>query len=337
MKRVLVTGGAGFIGSNFIHYFMKQYPETEVRCFDLLTYAGNLENLAPVRDNPHFSFIHGDIRKPEEIREAVKGCDGVIHFAAESHVDRSIVDPDSFLSTNINGTYVVVMEAHKAGVQRILHVSTDEVYGSIAEGKFTEESCLNPSSPYATSKASSDLMALSCYQTYGAPVIITRSSNNFGPYQYPEKVIPFFITNLIEGKKVPLYGDGKNVRDWIYVEDNCSGIDTVFRKGNTGEAYNIGGGNEKQNIELTMLILKALGKDESSIEYVKDRLAHDRRYAIDSTKTESLGWKPNHTFKTALEETIKWYVENQKWWEDIRKKKQEYQDFVQNYYNTLRV
>lgn len=336
MKKVLITGGAGFIGSNFIHYFLQEHSDLEVRCFDLLTYAGNLENLSDLQGNPRFTFVKGDVRNAGEVKAALAGCDGLIHFAAESHVDRSIVDASDFLTTNILGTYTVVMEAHRAGIKRILHVSTDEVYGSIQQGKFSENSPLKPSSPYAASKASSDLVALSCFKTFGAPIIITRSSNNFGPYQYPEKVIPFFITNLLEGKKVPLYGDGKNVRDWIYVIDNCRGIDLVFYGGKIGGVYNIGGENEKENIELTKVILSALAKDESSIEYVKDRLAHDRRYAIDSSKIKDLGWKPLHTFDEALDKTINWYKQNRSWWESVRKKKAEYQDFVDNYYATLR-
>jgi dTDP-glucose 4,6-dehydratase len=336
MHKILITGGAGFIGSNFIRYFINKHKDVEIVCLDSLTYAGNIDNLSDIMDNDRFIFIKGDICSREMAAKAMKGCDGVIHFAAETHVDRSIVDADAFLRTNVLGTYNLLLEADKNRVKRFVHISTDEVYGSIDEGLFTEESPIDPSSPYSSSKASSDLLAISFHRTYSLPVIITRTCNNYGPYQYPEKVIPFFITNILEGKKVPLYGDGKNVREWIYVEDNCSAIDLIYHEGKVGEVYNIGSGFELENIQLTNLIINALGKDDSWIEYVKDRPGHDRRYALDSTKIKNLGWKPRFSFEESITKTIDWYKNNRLWWENIRQKKTEFQKFVEAYYSELK-
>ncbi|MFH1453715.1 MAG: dTDP-glucose 4,6-dehydratase [Armatimonadota bacterium] len=329
---ILVTGGAGFIGSNFIRHMFKTYHNYRIYNFDVLTYAGNLDNLEDISKNPNYHFIQGDIRNLDEVTEAVKGKDAVIHFAAESHVDRSILGADDFITTNVYGTYCLLEAAKKHNIKKFLHVSTDEVYGSIEKDSFTEQSPLNPSSPYSASKASSDMLALSYYITHKLPVLVTRSSNNYGPYQYPEKFIPLFITNCLEGEPLPLYGDGLNVRDWLHVIDNCKAIDTVFHKGSIGEIYNIGSDNEKNNLETAELIVELLGKDKNSIRLVKDRLGHDRRYSIDSTKTKKLGWEPEYDFHNGLTETIKWYQQNISWWEKIKTKKEEYKAFYKNYY-----
>jgi len=315
--RLFVTGGAGFIGSNYVRWVLGS-SDDEVTVFDALTYAGNLANLRDVEADPRYRFVKGDITDRTAVEEAMAGHDAVLHFAAESHVDRSIVSPDEFVHTNCDGTNVVMDVARRSGVQRVLHVSTDEVYGSIADGSFRESDALGPRSPYSASKAGSDLIALSYFTTYGLPVVVTRSSNNFGPYQYPEKVIPLFVTNLLEGKRVPLYGDGLNVRDWCYVEDNCAGIDLVLRRGEIGEIYNIGGGNEIPNRLLTGRILALLGADESMIEYVEDRLGHDRRYSIDTAKVSRLGWHPRRGLDEALAATVEWYRDNRWWWEPLK-------------------
>lgn len=312
--KLFVTGGAGFIGSNYVRLVLGS-TDDEVTVYDALTYAGNLENLAGLDADPRFSFVKGDICDREAVREAMAGHDVVVHFAAESHVDRSIVDPDTFVRTNCDGTNVLCDTARHLEVERFLHISTDEVYGSIDVGSFRETDRLGPRSPYSASKAGSDLIALSYHETYGLPVVITRSSNNFGPYQFPEKVIPLFVTNLLEGQKVPLYGDGMNVRDWCYVEDNCAGVDLVRREGVVGEIYNIGAGNELPNRELTMKILALLGHDESMIQPVEDRLGHDRRYSIDCTKVRELGWAPQRDLDEALAQTVAWYRDNRGWWE----------------------
>jgi dTDP-glucose 4,6-dehydratase len=315
--KIFVTGAAGFIGSNYVHYVMAT-SDDEVTVYDALTYAGNLENLAPVADDPRYSFVQGDICDRDAVRAAMDGHDVVVHFAAESHVDRSIVDPDCFVKTNCDGTNVMCDIARQVGVDRFLHISTDEVYGSIEEGSFTETDPLGPRSPYSASKAGSDLIALAYQETYGLPVLVTRSSNNFGPYQFPEKVIPLFVTNLIEGKKVPLYGDGLNVRDWCYVLDNCAGVDLVLRQGEIGEIYNIGGGNEITNRELTDRLLAAVGVGEEMIEYVEDRLGHDRRYSISTDKIRALGWKPERELDEAIEATVDWYRDNAAWWQPLK-------------------
>ncbi len=315
--KLFVTGGAGFIGSNYVRLVLGT-SDDEVTVYDALTYAGNLENLDGLDADPRFCFVKGDICDREAVREAMAGHDVVVHFAAESHVDRSIVDPDTFVRTNCDGTNVLCDTARHLEVERFLHISTDEVYGSIEVGSFRETDRLGPRSPYSASKAGSDLIALSYHETYGLPVVITRSSNNFGPYQFPEKVIPLFVTNLLEGQKVPLYGDGMNVRDWCYVEDNCAGVDLVRREGVVGEIYNIGAGNELPNRELTMKILALLGHDESMIQPVEDRLGHDRRYSIDCTKVRELGWAPRRDLDEALAQTVAWYSDHRGWWERLR-------------------
>lgn len=315
--KLFVTGGAGFIGSNYVRHVLA-HSDDEVTVFDALTYAGNLSSLADVADDPRYAFVQGDICDREAVAAAMAGHDAVVHFAAESHVDRSIVDPDTFVRTNCLGTNVMCDVARHVGVERFLHISTDEVYGSIEEGSFVETDRLGPRSPYSSSKAGSDLIALSYEETYGLPVIVTRSSNNFGPYQYPEKVIPLFVTNLLDGRKVPLYGDGLNVRDWIHVLDNCAGVDLVLRRGSVGEVYNIGGGNETTNRELTEMVLADLGVGEEMIEYVEDRLGHDRRYSIDCSKARALGWAPTRELAAAVAETVDWYRANRAWWEPLK-------------------
>jgi dTDP-glucose 4,6-dehydratase len=315
--KLFVTGGAGFIGANFVHYVLAT-SEDEVTVYDALTYAGNLDNLKDIEGSPRCHFVKGDICDREAVTEAMDGHDLVVHFAAESHVDRSIVSPDEFVRTNCDGTNVMCDVARRVGVERFLHVSTDEVYGSIEQGSFAETDALGPRSPYSASKAGSDLIALAYHETYGLPVVITRSSNNFGPYQFPEKVIPLFVTNLFDGKKVPLYGDGLNVRDWCFVEDNCAGVDLVLRQGETGEIYNIGAGNEITNRELTMRLLGLCGADDSMIDYVEDRLGHDRRYSIDTSKIRALGWVPQRELDEALGATVAWYRDNRWWWEPLR-------------------
>jgi dTDP-glucose 4,6-dehydratase len=315
--KLFITGGAGFIGSNYVRHVLAS-SDDEVTVFDALTYAGNLSSLADVSDNSRYSFVQGDICDRAAVAAAMAGHDMVVHFAAESHVDRSIVDPDTFVRTNCLGTNVMCDVARHVGVERFLHISTDEVYGSIEEGSFVETDRLGPRSPYSSSKAGSDLIALSYEETYGLPVIVTRSSNNFGPFQFPEKVIPLFVTNLLDGKKVPLYGDGLNVRDWIHVADNCAGVDTVLRNGIIGEIYNIGGGNETTNRELTSMVLSNMGVGEEMVEYVQDRLGHDRRYSIDCSKANALGWKPTRDLDVAIAETIEWYRANRAWWEPLK-------------------
>ncbi|MBV8159973.1 MAG: dTDP-glucose 4,6-dehydratase [Acidimicrobiia bacterium] len=315
--KLFVTGGAGFIGSNYVRHVLAT-SDDRVTVFDALTYAGNLANLRDLEDDPRYRFVKGDITDRGAVEEAMAGHDAVVHFAAESHVDRSIVSPDEFVHTNCDGTNVIMDVARRVEVSRVLHISTDEVYGSIEDGSFGEDDALTPRSPYSASKAGSDLIALSYVTTYGLPVLISRSSNNFGPYQYPEKVIPLFVTNLLDGRKVPLYGDGMNVRDWCYVEDNCAGVDLVLRAGEVGEVYNIGAGNEIPNRLLTEKILALLGADESMIDYVEDRLGHDRRYSIATGKVEALGWRPRHDLDEALSATVEWYRANRAWWEPLK-------------------
>ncbi len=332
-KRLFVTGGCGFIGSNFIHYALRHDETLKIVNFDKLTYAGNLENLRDIEADERYSFVRGDIADRKAVEGALgDGFDAVINFAAETHVDRSILDAGEFIRTNVLGTQVLLEAARARGVGRFIQVSTDEVYGSLgASGYFTEETPLAPSSPYSASKTSADLIAQSYFKTFGLPVIITRCSNNFGPYQFPEKLIPLFVTNAMADEKLPIYGDGMNVRDWIYVDDHSSAILAVLASGTPGEVYNIGGGNERTNIEITKGILSILGKDESLITYVKDRPGHDRRYAIDSTKIrEALGWKPFHTFEEALEATVRWYVKNRPWWQRV--KSGEYREYYERQY-----
>lgn len=317
--RILVTGGAGFIGSNFIRHILNKHPDYEIINLDKLTYAGNLENLTDLENNKQYEFVKGDIVDPKIVAKWVKGAQVIVNFAAETHVDRSIVKAGDFVKTNVFGTYTLLEAAKKNSIAKYIQISSDEVYGSIEKGAFKESDKLKPSSPYSATKASADLLARSYYITYQLPVIITRSSNNFGPYQFPEKVMPLFITNVLEEKPVPLYGDGKNMRDWVYVLDNCEAIDQVMHKGKAGEIYNIGGSNELANIELTKKILELLGKSDEFIKPVADRLGHDRRYALDCFKLRSeLGWKPQHDFNQALKDTINWYKENQQWWKKLK-------------------
>jgi dTDP-glucose 4,6-dehydratase len=318
MYRVTVTGGCGFIGSNFIRYLLETHPDWHITNLDKLTYAGNPDNLRDLERDPRYTFIKGDICDPLAVDAAARDADAIVHFAAESHVDRSIADSGAFVHTNVLGTYMLLDAALKRGVKRFVHISTDEVYGSTARGSFSEKDPLNPSSPYSASKAGSDLLASSYFVTHGLPVLITRCTNNFGPYQHPEKLIPLFITNLLENKQVPVYGDGRNVRDWIYVLDHCRAIDCVLEKGTPGEIYNIGSGNERSNIIITEALLKALDKDRSLIRFVEDRKGHDYRYSLDSAKIRKLGWKPAFDFEDALEETIKWYQGHEWWWKKLK-------------------
>jgi dTDP-glucose 4,6-dehydratase len=315
---MLVTGGAGFIGSNFVRHVLTAHPDDAVVNFDKLTYAGNLENLRDVEKDPRYRFVHGDIGDRAKVREAMEGVDAVVHFAAETHVDRSNAGAAEFLSTNVTGTFTLLEAARELKVARFVAIGTDEVYGSIAKGGARELDPLNPSNPYSASKAAADLLARAYWTTHRLPVIVTRSSNNFGPYQYPEKVIPLFITNAIEDRPLPLYGDGRNVRDWLYVLDNCAAIDLVLRKGKEGEIYNIGGSHEVENIVLTRQVLHLVGKPETLITPVADRPGHDRRYALDSGKAHGLGWKPAHTFAKALEATVTWYKNHEAWWKPIK-------------------
>ncbi len=330
MAKFLVTGGAGFIGSNYIHYLFEKYPDAEIVNLDKLTYAGNLDNLKDIENRQGYRFVKGDICDAEIVDPLVEEADFVINFAAESHVDRSIGAPDDFIKTDIYGTFVLLEAARKYGVKKFIQISTDEVYGSIEKGSFKETDPLMPSSPYSASKAGADRLAYSYFITYQVPVIITRCSNNYGPYQYPEKLIPLFVTNAIEDKKLPIYGDGKNIRDWIYVEDHCDAIDFVMKHGVDGEVYNIGAGNERNNLEITEIILSTLGKSKDLMTFVKDRPGHDRRYSLDCTKIHQLGWKPNHSFEEAMKLTIDWYKNNRQWWEKI--KSGEYLEYYKRHY-----
>lgn len=323
MTTLLVTGGAGFIGSCFVRHELKKHPDYKIINLDALTYCGNLENLDDVKDNPNYTFVHGNICDRNLVRELVENSDCVINFAAESHVDNSIKHPEIFVETNVQGTLNLLQASKELGVERYLQVSTDEVYGTLGKtGYFYETTPLAPNSPYSASKASADMLVRAYRETYGMPTLNTRCSNNYGPYQYPEKLIPFFISQLLKGEKVPVYGDGLNVRDWLYVYDHCEAIDIVLHKGKIGEVYNIGGHNEKTNMEITHLILEAMGKDDSSIRFVEDRLGHDRRYAISNDKiTSELGWKPSITFEEGIKLTINWYLNNQDWIDSIKNKK----------------
>jgi dTDP-glucose 4,6-dehydratase len=321
--KLLITGGAGFIGSNFILYWMANHPDDSIVNLDKLTYAGNLENLVSVEKNSHYTFIHGDICDPNAVQASMGGIDVVVHFAAESHVDRSIHNPAPFITTNVVGTQVLLDAALKAKVKRFHHVSTDEVFGSLDlndSGKFNERTPYDPRSPYSASKAGSDHLVRAYYHTFGLPITITNCSNNFGPFHFPEKFIPLAITNILEGKKVPVYGDGKNVRDWLYVEDHCRAIEAVLVKGKVGETYCVGGlTKDISNLEVAHMILEKMGKDASFIEFVKDRPGHDRRYAIDWSKIHrELGWKPQHDFQTYLTKTIEWYKTHQSWWQRVK-------------------
>ena len=316
--KLFVTGGCGFIGSNFVRYILKKHPSYKVINLDKLTYCGCKESLKDIEKDKRYKFIKGDICDKKLVGKIIKDCDAILNFAAESHVDRSIKDASSFVSTNVHGTQVLLDAAKKQRIKRFVQISTDEVYGSVQKGSFKETTLLHPNSPYAASKAAGDHLALAYHTTFKLPVIVTRSSNNFGPYQFPEKVIPLFITNLLENKKVPLYGDGLNVRDWLYVMDNCRAIDMILHKGKPGQIYNIGGEYEIPNIKLTRIILKFLNKTYRMIEYVPDRLGHDRRYSLDSKKMKKLGWKPAKDFNAAIRETIKWYENNRSWWKELK-------------------
>lgn len=323
MTTILVTGGAGFIGSCFVRHMLKKHPDYKIINLDALTYCGNIENLKDIENNPNYTFVHGNICDPKLVRDLIKNCDCVVNFAAESHVDNSIKHPEIFVETNVQGTLNLLQASKELGIEKFLQVSTDEVYGTLGKtGYFYETTPLAPNSPYSASKASADMLVRAYHETYKMPTLNTRCSNNYGPYQYPEKLIPFFISKLLRGEKVPVYGDGLNVRDWLYVYDHCEAIDTVLHKGKIGEVYNIGGHNEKTNMEITHLILDAMGKDESSIEYVQDRLGHDRRYAISNDKiTSELGWAPSVTFEQGIKMTIDWYLNNLDWMKHIEEKK----------------
>ena len=316
--KLVVTGGAGFIGSNFIRHVLATHAEDSVVNLDKLTYAGNLKNLADVADSPRYRFVPGDVCDGKLVRDVVRGADAVVNFAAESHVDRSLVEPDAFLRTDVFGVFTLLEAVRELKIPRFVHISTDEVYGSLATGSARESDPLRPSNPYSASKAGGDLLALAYWQTHRVPVIVTRSSNNFGPYQYPEKVIPLFVTNALDDQPLPLYGDGKNVRDWLYVLDNCAALDLVLRKGRDGEIYNVGGGHEVENVVLTRDILRLTGKPETLIHPVKDRPGHDRRYSLDAKKVRQLGWAPKHPFGKALEATVTWYRGHEAWWRPLK-------------------
>lgn len=332
--KLLITGGAGFIGSNFVRFMVNKYPQYQIVNLDLLTYAGNLENLKDIEDKPNYKFVKGDIADRSFVNNLFEQekFDYVINFAAESHVDRSITNPEIFVQTNIQGTLALLDAAKEIGVKKYLQVSTDEVYGTLGEtGYFTETTTLAPNSPYSASKAGADFLVRAYHETYGLPVNITRCSNNYGPYHFPEKLIPLMIINALHDKELPVYGDGLNIRDWLHVEDHCQAIDLVLHNGRDGEVYNVGGNNERTNIHIVKTILEQLGKPESLIKFVKDRPGHDRRYAIDATKLRNeLGWKPKYTFETGIKQTIDWYLNNQEWWQKIISG--EYQDYFKSQY-----
>jgi dTDP-glucose 4,6-dehydratase len=331
--KLLITGGAGFIGSNYIHYILEKYPNEKIINLDALTYAGNLENLKDVENNPNYKFVHGDIMDGVLLNELMKDVDVVVHFAAESHVDRSILDSTAFVRTNVNGTLILLETAKNNGNVRFHHVSTDEVYGSLGpdDPAFNENTSYDPRSPYSASKASSDHLVRAYYHTHGLPITISNCSNNYGPYQFPEKLIPLFVSNLMDNKKIPVYGVGDNIRDWLHVKDHCIAIDKIVRDGKIGETYCVGGGAEKTNMEITNIILKAMGRNEEMIEHIKDRKGHDKRYAIDFTKIKNeLGWEPTVTFEEGITETIDWYKKNENWWRNI--KSGEYQEYYNKQY-----
>jgi dTDP-glucose 4,6-dehydratase len=338
--RYLVTGGAGFIGSNFVRYLFQKYgDDAQVVNLDKLTYAGIRENLAEYEGKPNYKFIHGDIAKAEDVAEAYKGVDGsgvdvVVNFAAETHVDRSLMEAGTFIETDVHGVLVLLEEARKQSpsLKRFVQISTDEVYGSIDTGSFTETHPLNPRNPYSASKAGGDRMAYAYSQTYGLPVIVTRASNNFGPWQYPEKLIPLFVTNAIDDLPLPLYGDGRNVRDWLYVDDHCAAIDFLIEHGVNGDTYNVGGGNERENREITQTILSLTSKPDSLIKRVADRQGHDRRYSIDMSKVEGMGFRCQTDFDEALRRTVQWYVENETWWRAIKERSAEFKAYYEKQY-----
>ncbi len=320
MRNLLVTGGAGFIGSNFVRYMLREHPDYRLVVYDKLTYAGNLSSLLDVHDDPRYRFVRGDIADKHNLADAIRDnqIDTLVNFAAESHVDRSILEPDAFIHTDVVGTYVLLEAARQFGLERMHQVSTDEVYGSIPTGAFKEGDPLEPNSPYSASKAGGELMVRAYHETYGLNTVVTRGSNTFGPYQYPEKVAPLFITNAIDDEPLPLYGDGRQVRDWLFVLDHCAGIDLVLHRGEPGEVYNLGGGNERYNLDVTHAILRLLGKPDTLIRPVADRPGHDRRYALDCSKIQALGWRPAHDFETALAATVDWYRQNEWWWRPFK-------------------
>ncbi len=332
-KKYLVTGGAGFIGSYLIKYWLNRDPNVSIVNLDKLTYSGDLSRLKEIKGNPRYRFINGDICDAATVDRAMEGCQGVLHLAAETHVDRSLLDAKAFFDTNLFGTYVLLEAARKKGIGRFLYVSTDEVYGSRDKGFFKESDPANPSSPYSVAKTAGDHLALSYVGTHGLNVVVTRGSNTFGPFQYPEKVIPLFVSNALSGKKLPIYGDGLQIRNWIYVEDHCTGILAVFRKGRTGQAYNISSKNYLTNMQMTKTLLKELGKSETMIEHVKDRLGHDRRYALDASKLKELGWKEKFTFKDSFGSTLRWYRQNEAWWRAIKEKSQEFKKYYEKAYS----
>jgi dTDP-glucose 4,6-dehydratase len=333
MKEVLVTGGAGFIGSNFVRYALQQHPDWRITTLDKLTYAGRRENLHDVMDDPRHVFVHGDICDPQLAGPLVEQSNIVVHFAAETHVDRSLMAAGDFIRTDVEGTFVLLEAARRAkALQKFIQISTDEVYGSVPTGESKESDELKPRNPYAASKAGADRLAYSYWATYQVPVVITRASNNYGPYQFPEKVIPLFVSNLIDDISVPLYGDGGNVRDWLHVLDHCRGVDVAIEKGNDGEVYNIGGGNEVKNVDLTHLLIELLEKPKSLIKPVQDRQGHDRRYALDTTKLRALGWQPHVSFATGLAETVTWYRQNEWWWRPIKERDPAFQSYYQTQY-----
>jgi len=331
-KTLLVTGGAGFIGSNLIHFLLKRYPHIKIINLDKLTYAGNLENLRDIEQDPRYEFVQGDIRDKELIKALYQRVNGIIHLAAETHVDRSILDAGEFVLTDVYGSFILFEALRNSEIDFFLHISTDEVYGSRDEGFFTEEDPINPSSPYAASKAGADRLAHAYHVTYGLPIMILRPSNNFGIYQYPEKFIPLFTTNALEDKSLPLYGKGTNIRDWLFVEDHCRAIELIIKKGKPGEVYNVGAQCEVQNIDVAHRILEYLGKPRTLIKMVPDRLGHDKRYALDCRKIRALGWKPEYSFDNALLATVNWYREHSEWWKTIKEKSKSFQSFYEEYY-----
>ena len=334
MKTILVTGGAGFIGTNFVYYMLNKYPDLHIINLDKLTYAGNLDNLAPLTGNPRHEFVHGDVADKDLVLPLMKRVDAVVHFAAETHVDRSILFAGDFVKTDVYGTFVLLEAARDCGIQRFVHISTDEVYGDAGDVPSREIDPLMPRSPYAASKAGADRLAFSYWATYGVPVIVTRCSNNLGPFQYPEKLIPLFVTNAIDDKPLPVYGDGKNTRDWIFVDDHASAVDTVLHlKGHDGEVFNVGANTEYNILEITKYILDYLKKPESLIKFVKDRAGHVKRHAVNTENTEKrIGWKAATPFETAIHKTVQWYVDNQAWWRKIKDKQEDYRKFMQEYY-----
>lgn len=332
-RKILITGGAGFIGSNFIRLMLKRHGDYRIVNLDKLTYAGNPDNLADVESKENYRFVHGDICDGKLVEELTQGTDTVINFAAETHVDRSVEDPFVFTQTNVIGTHTLLEYSRRNGVKCFIQIGTDEVYGSVETGSSVETDKLDPRSPYSSSKAAADLLALSYFTTYGMDIRVTRCTNNYGPYQFPEKLIPFFVTNALEDKDLPIYGDGKNVRDWLYVEDHCDAIDFIINNGYAGNIYNIGGGQEMQNIEITEIILKDLRKPDTLKKYVKDRPGHDRRYSLDISKIRGMGWSPKHTFDSAIRETIDWYLKNEQWWRKIKDGKREFREFKDKWYS----